>query len=85
MTLIVSKKANGGYHGKHKAKATALVKAGIRVGFVWVGAGSTMFFCHICKKDQPLPVSAIAFEQAEKVDEFAECGGCQTPFVFAEF
>jgi hypothetical protein len=89
MTLIVSNRPNAGYNGKQKARATALVKSGTRVGMCWVGGAETKFFCHVCSKDQPYPKEADADFQhgignREKIDVIADCPGCKTPFVFAE-
>ena len=81
--LIVSNKPNAGYNGKCKDEATRLVKAGTRVGMCHISNESTGFHCHVCNKDQPLPVEALP-KPGTKVDLIAPCPGCKTPFVFAE-
>lgn len=79
--LIVSNRPNGGYKGKCKDEATRLVKAGTRVGMCHLSGEENKFFCHVCNKEQPLPV---AFKTGEKIDELKPCPGCNTIFVFAE-
>lgn len=79
MALIVSTRPNGGYRGKCRAKAEALVKSGTRVGCVCISLDDPMWYCHICKQNHKKPVFTTS-----PVDEMQDCPGCKTPFVFWE-
>ena len=71
--LVVNKR----YRGRFNAKATELVKAGTRVGMMWV-SGEDDLHCHVCHKEFSCP----ELDPVHK-DIFTECPHCKTPFVLA--
>lgn len=75
--LLVSK-TKPRYIGRFKKQAEDLVRAGKRVGMMWIGPDDTQVHCHVCDKDFNKPVL-----DPEHKDSFGECPHCHTPFIFA--
>jgi uncharacterized Zn-finger protein len=73
--LIINPKYKGRFH----QKAVELVKAGKRVGMMWLGPEDKKVTCHVCSEEFDKPKVDNVYG-----DLFSECPFCNTPFIFAD-
>jgi hypothetical protein len=66
------------YRGRLHQQAVELVRAGTRVGMMWV-SGTGPVHCHVCEKDFNPPAL-----DPEHHDAMGKCPHCETPFIFAQ-
>lgn len=70
---------NPKYRGRYHKWASDLVRAGSRVGMMWLEKREPhKVHCHICDKDFESPEVCL-----ENGDAKGECPHCKSPFVFA--